>query len=139
MTTHASHEAHRARLPCVAAAAASILGALYFVPSASATAERPPTTAARQATTITEQQLADTGSVDTTPYVIGGAAFLAVGAALLVNASRRARAEAADGSDDEGADGGAEGADGSDEDADGGAEDAARTSSRSDSGPTHTR
>jgi hypothetical protein len=99
--TNPSHEAHRARLPYVAAAAASILGALYFVPSASATGERPPTTAVRQVSATSERQLADTGSVDTTPYVIGGTVFLGTGAALLVNASRRSRAEAAAESADE--------------------------------------
>lgn len=35
--------------------------------------------------------LADTGSIDTEPYVIGGSAFLVVGAALVVDATRRAR------------------------------------------------
>ncbi|MDI5966873.1 hypothetical protein POF50_012340 [Streptomyces sp. SL13] len=34
--------------------------------------------------------LADTGAVDTTPYVVGGAGFLGVGAALLLAARRRA-------------------------------------------------
>jgi len=99
--THPSHEAHRARLPYVAAAAASILGALYFVPSASATGGHPPTTAIRQVSATSDRQLADTGSVDTTPYVIGGTVFLGMGAALLVNASRRSRAEAAAESADE--------------------------------------
>jgi hypothetical protein len=93
--THPSHDAHRARLPYVAAAAASILGALYFVPSASATAEHARAAAVRQASTTGRHELAHTGSVDTTPYVFGGTAFLAMGAALLVNASRRSRAGAA--------------------------------------------
>ncbi|MDX6354451.1 MAG: hypothetical protein QOF98_1354, partial [Streptomyces sp.] len=35
--------------------------------------------------------LADTGSVDTKPYVIGGAAFLVAGAGLVLNAGRRSR------------------------------------------------
>jgi hypothetical protein len=95
LITHPSHDAHRARLPYVAAAAAAVLSALYFVPSASATGEHPPTSAIRQVSVTSGRQLADTGSIDTTPYVIGGTAFLATGAALLVNASRRSRAEAA--------------------------------------------
>jgi hypothetical protein len=80
----------------VAAAAATVLGALYFVPNASASAEHATsgTATVRQSTTATGQnreQLAETGSVDTTPYVIGGTAFLGIGAALLVNAARRSR------------------------------------------------
>lgn len=39
--------------------------------------------------------LADTGSVDTTPYLLGGSLFLVVGAALVLNATRRTRYEAA--------------------------------------------
>jgi hypothetical protein len=35
--------------------------------------------------------LADTGSIDTKPYVIGGAGFLVVGAGLMLNAGRRSR------------------------------------------------
>jgi hypothetical protein len=112
LITHPSHEAHRTRLPYVAAAAAAVLGALYFVPSASATAEHMPTTvspasvhkttADTAATTATGtgtgtagQQLANTGSVNTTPYLIGGTGFLGVGAALVINASRRARQDPA--------------------------------------------
>jgi hypothetical protein len=104
VTTYRSHDAHRASLPVVAAAAASILGALYFVPSASATPEHTPAAAVRQATTVGERQLAETGSVDTTPYLVGGTVFLGMGAALLVSAARRSRAEAAaEGQDPEGA------------------------------------
>ncbi|MEU9988587.1 hypothetical protein ACFZCP_01080 [Streptomyces sp. NPDC007971] len=36
-------------------------------------------------------ELADTGSFDTTPYVIGGSAFLAVGAGFVVYSVRRER------------------------------------------------
>ncbi|MGD3106703.1 hypothetical protein ACO1BR_10375, partial [Streptomyces sp. YGL11-2] len=39
-------------------------------------------------------RLADTGSPDTTPYVIGGAACLALGAALVSYSVRRTRDEA---------------------------------------------
>jgi hypothetical protein len=85
----------------IAAAAAGILGALYFVPNASATGEHPAKAPASVTSTATTQQsataggpeLADTGSVDTTPYVIGGIASLGIGAALVLNASRRARYE----------------------------------------------
>ncbi|MFF3563395.1 hypothetical protein ACFYXS_25430 [Streptomyces sp. NPDC002574] len=84
----------------VAVTAAAVLGALYFVPNASANPEHTTTTAAEVSTTTSttasggagDQQLADTGSVDTTPYLIGGTAFLGMGAALVVHASRRARA-----------------------------------------------
>ncbi|MFJ4844275.1 MULTISPECIES: hypothetical protein [unclassified Streptomyces] len=84
----------------VAVASAAVLGALYFVPNASANPEHTTTTAAEVSTATSttasggdgEQQLADTGSVDTTPYLIGGTAFLGMGAALVLNASRRARA-----------------------------------------------
>jgi hypothetical protein len=36
-------------------------------------------------------ELADTGSVDTTPYVVGGTLFLAVGAGFVVYSVRRER------------------------------------------------
>ncbi|MDX3094018.1 hypothetical protein PV703_20075 [Streptomyces sp. ME01-24h] len=84
----------------VAITAAAVLGALYFVPSASASAEHPADISAlSSASTATTtgsdtgqgQHLADTGSVETTPYLVGGTAFLALGAALVVNAGRRAR------------------------------------------------
>ncbi|MYX35339.1 hypothetical protein GTY85_17945 [Streptomyces sp. SID8377] len=80
--------------------AAAVLGALYFVPNASATAEHTANTGMQSsvstATTTGSgtgggQHLADTGSVDTTPYLVGGTAFLGLGAALVINASRRAR------------------------------------------------
>ncbi|WP_414720741.1 hypothetical protein [Streptomyces sp.] len=84
--------------PYVAAAAASVLAALYFVPSATASPHQD-ASAAKSATTATrsasELGLADTGSVDTRPYVIGGAAFLVVGAGLVLNAGRRSRETAA--------------------------------------------
>jgi len=82
----------------IAAAAATVLGALYFVPNASASAEHSSAKAA--AATVTQQataetagkaQLAETSSTDTTPYLIGGTAFLGMGAALLVNVTRRSR------------------------------------------------
>ncbi|MDJ0340452.1 hypothetical protein QMK19_37845 [Streptomyces sp. H10-C2] len=88
--------------PFVAAAAASVLAALYFVPSATASPSpapasqvKPPATGSG-ATTSTRGtlHLAATGTVDTTPYLIGGAAFLVGGAGLVLNAGRRARQEA---------------------------------------------
>ncbi|MFE2546368.1 hypothetical protein [Actinacidiphila glaucinigra] len=84
----------------VAITAAAVLGALYFVPNASASAERTANTGTQSsvstATTTGSgtgggQHLADTGSVDTTPYLVGGTAFLGLGAALVINASRRTR------------------------------------------------
>jgi hypothetical protein len=84
--------------PYVAAAAASVLAALYFVPSASASPShdapaKAPTSQSARAGSPSAQLggLADTGAVDTKPYLIGGAAFLAAGAGLVVNAGRRAR------------------------------------------------
>ncbi|MGW3242993.1 hypothetical protein [Streptomyces sp. NPDC001070] len=83
----------------VAVTAAAVLGALYFVPNASASAEHATNTSTQSSASTAAtasavgqgQHLADTGSVDTTPYLIGGTAFLGMGAALVVNASRRAR------------------------------------------------
>ncbi|MEU4092692.1 hypothetical protein [Streptomyces sp. NPDC026673] len=82
----------------VAITAAAVLGALYFVPNASASAEQPANASAQSSTSTAAvtgsdqgQHLADTGSVDTTPYLVGGTAFLGLGAALVINASRRTR------------------------------------------------
>ncbi|MFH9421350.1 hypothetical protein [Streptomyces sp. NPDC017529] len=100
-----------ARRPLLTAAAAgSVLLALWFVPSANATVEHgertphAPRTAhqnpqtqphSAQQTGRTQQAqetlLADTGSFDTTPYVVGGAAFLGVGAGLVGFSVRRTR------------------------------------------------
>jgi hypothetical protein len=81
--------------PYVAAAAAAVLAALYFVPSASASPQHAPVAKQAHATGAVpasqDLDLADTGSIDTTPYVIGGSAFLVAGAALVVDATRRAR------------------------------------------------
>ncbi|MFE1751363.1 hypothetical protein [Streptomyces anandii] len=97
-----------------ATAAGTLLGALWFVPSANATVETPARAAARAASTttqVTEQgraattaeepasgtvtpggtELADTGSVDTTPYVVGGTLFLGLGAGFVVYSVRRER------------------------------------------------
>jgi hypothetical protein len=85
--------------PYVAAAAASVLAALYFVPSASASpshdapAKAPTSRSTTTAGSPSAQLggLADTGAVDTKPYLVGGAAFLVAGAGLVLNAGRRAR------------------------------------------------
>ncbi|WP_237404908.1 hypothetical protein [Actinacidiphila reveromycinica] len=90
--------------PYVAAVAAAVLAALYFVPSAHAdtpadtapVAATAPASTASAAPAATGQaapagQLAETGMIDTKPYVIGGAVFLLAGAGLVVNATRRSR------------------------------------------------
>ncbi|MEU0025371.1 hypothetical protein [Streptomyces sp. NPDC006335] len=87
-----------------ATAAGTLLGALWFVPSANATQDTPArtepspqaTTQARVTTTSTETstdvaRLADTGSFDTTPYVVGGTLFLTLGAGFVVYSVRRER------------------------------------------------
>lgn len=93
-----------------AATAGTLLCALWFVPSANATAgdgrpadrpgiqtaahrelpEQPARTAAEQAGARTAS-LAATGSVDTTPYLVGGTTFLGFGVALLAHSARRSR------------------------------------------------
>ncbi|MGV9251020.1 LPXTG cell wall anchor domain-containing protein [Streptomyces sp. NPDC003697] len=95
-----------------ATTAGTLLGALWFVPSANATVEAPareaapaaPTTQvtvrAGAASTATDAsgaqsgggtELADTGSFDTTPYVVGGTLFLTLGAGFVVYSVRRER------------------------------------------------
>jgi hypothetical protein len=95
-----------------ATAAGALLGALWFVPSANATAgdparQDPPTAPSPQVTqqaratsqdteaagdtTVADTRLADTGSFDTTPYVVGGTLFLTVGAGFVVYSVRRER------------------------------------------------
>ena len=98
-----------ARRPLLTATAAgTLLCALWFVPSANATGDAPArttpgstpspqvTTQARAASETTEAtgtdiRLADTGSIDTTPYVIGGTLFLGVGARFVVYSVRSER------------------------------------------------
>ncbi|WP_329290021.1 hypothetical protein [Streptomyces sp. NBC_01455] len=106
-----------------ATAAGTLLGALWFVPSANATPEAPAqhgsaptadrsaatttaaTTTATTATTAGAEQavtepsddhtgLADTGSVNTTPYVVGGTLFLGLGAGFVTYSVRRERTAA---------------------------------------------
>ncbi|MGY1454465.1 hypothetical protein [Streptomyces sp. SS8] len=97
--------AHRRPL-VTAAVAGGLLCGLWFVPSANATGDGEPagTTAPRtqvqtqpRTQTLTgsggEVVLADTGTFDSTPYLVGGLGFLGAGAALLVNARVRAGRE----------------------------------------------
>ena len=93
------------RRPLLTAIAAGILlCALWFVPSANATNEQSTGgqqsaasahetfdgSSAESATGSPGLVLADTGSgVDTTPYLIGGAVFLAVGAAFTAHSVHR--------------------------------------------------
>jgi len=87
-----------------ATAAGTLLGALWFVPSANATQDSPArtepspqvTAQARVTTTsaetsVDDTRLADTGSFDTTPYVVGGSLFLTLGAGFVVYSVRRER------------------------------------------------
>ncbi|MGV9320782.1 hypothetical protein [Streptomyces sp. NPDC003660] len=112
-----------ARRPLMTATAAgTLLCALWFVPSANASQDGPTTGSTATGTAvsgsadsgspdsgITEQvttvsglagrtasdpaRLADTGSFDTTPYVVSGTLFLAVGAGFVVYSVRRERLE----------------------------------------------
>ncbi|WP_327353826.1 LPXTG cell wall anchor domain-containing protein [Streptomyces sp. NBC_01304] len=75
-----------------ATAAGTLLGALWFVPSANA---RSAAEASSDRPDRGEARLADTGTVDTTPYVLGGLAFLGAGAGFLGFAVRRERAAVA--------------------------------------------
>ncbi|MFF1423068.1 hypothetical protein [Streptomyces sp. NPDC058280] len=81
-----------------ATAAGTLLCALWFVPSANATVEQggpgqQPAASAQSFTTEgpngAQPALAETGSVDTTPYLIGGSTFLALGAAFVAYSVRR--------------------------------------------------
>ncbi|MGK5547225.1 hypothetical protein ACSNOH_21185 [Streptomyces sp. URMC 127] len=88
-----------ARRPLLTAVAAgSLLCAVWFMPSADATVSQADRPTARPAPAVqpahpSEQQLslADSGSVDTTPYVFGGVALVAAGGALVTAAVRRTR------------------------------------------------
>ncbi len=96
-----------ARRPLLTAAAAgSLLCALWFVPSANATVEDPGSSSASSRTAegspgsgprteaVPDGDLADTGSVDVTPYLFGGTAFLGLGVAMVTASVRRTRPEA---------------------------------------------
>ncbi|WP_405642481.1 hypothetical protein [Streptomyces uncialis] len=89
-----------------ATAAGTLLGALWFVPSANATGVEPPGAELRtddgsrvasasyggvRAEGGTPARLADTGSFNTGPYVFGGTVFLCVGAGFVAFSVHRAR------------------------------------------------
>ncbi|MGW6604927.1 LAETG motif-containing sortase-dependent surface protein [Streptomyces sp. NPDC055036] len=85
-----------ARRPLLTATAAgTLLCALWFVPSAKATEEqggpREPAVSARSLTAGESEQLtlADTGGVDTTPYLVGGSLCLGIGAGFVAYSRRR--------------------------------------------------
>ncbi|MFE6776380.1 hypothetical protein [Streptomyces sp. NPDC057702] len=89
-----------ARRPLLTAAAAgALLCALWFVPSANASGDEPAIrqSPARSASVpgprapAQEVRLADSGGVDTTPYVVGGAGFLGLGATMVAVSLRRSR------------------------------------------------
>jgi hypothetical protein len=100
-----------ARRPLITATTAgTLLCALWFVPSANATADKAGTTgkepsSSSQAARTTPQTsgssrisrsseepiLADTGSVDTTPYLIGGTSLLGIGAGFVAYSMRVSR------------------------------------------------
>lgn len=86
-----------------ATAAASVLGALWFVPSANATDDRSEATKraaelraksgpGADGTGADELRLAETGAVNTTPYLVGGSLFLAAGAGCVAYSMRRGAA-----------------------------------------------
>ncbi|MEW1689066.1 hypothetical protein ACIQOF_18645 [Streptomyces sp. NPDC091265] len=76
-----------------ATAAGTLLCALWFVPSAHATGDTgtgPGRTSATGGTGADGTTLAETGTgIDTTPYLIGGTAFLGIGAAFVTHSGRR--------------------------------------------------
>ncbi|MET9951123.1 LAETG motif-containing sortase-dependent surface protein [Streptomyces sp. NPDC006339] len=82
-----------ARRPLLTATAAgTLLCALWFVPSANATGEQHAQVGASSAGAEVhggEPRLAETGGIDTTPYLLGGATFLAVGAGFVTLAMRQ--------------------------------------------------
>ncbi|MFB6620427.1 hypothetical protein ACIGFK_41655 [Streptomyces sp. NPDC085524] len=101
-----------ARRPLLTAlGATTLLGALWFVPSAGATAPGPatgrpaapaaantlpsaPAAARRDSATAPQTEsvsLADTGSVDTSPYLLGGTLLLGIGAGCVTFSVRRSR------------------------------------------------
>jgi hypothetical protein len=81
-----------ARRPLLTATAAgTLLCALWFVPSANATADREAVQRQQSGADASSQDLvlAETGSVDTTPYLVGGTAFLGIGAGFVAYSVRR--------------------------------------------------
>ncbi|MFF7201789.1 hypothetical protein [Streptomyces sp. NPDC008141] len=87
-----------ARRPLLTATAAgTLLCALWFVPSANATAEREGVDRQQTGAAATSQdlKLADTGTFDTTPYIIGGTTFLGLGVGFVTYSIRRSATGAA--------------------------------------------
>lgn len=92
------------RSTITALGATTLLAALWFVPSANATAPGQASSASGtpaaanaqvQAAAQTAEaplSLADTGSVDTTPYLLGGTLCLGIGAGFVTFSVRRSRA-----------------------------------------------
>ncbi|MFJ6184648.1 hypothetical protein [Streptomyces sp. NPDC092295] len=86
-----------ARRPLLTATAAgTLLCALWFVPSAKATEEqngpREQSAASAHSLTAGESEpltLADTGGVDTTPYLVGGSLCVGIGAGFVAYSIRR--------------------------------------------------
>ncbi|MFD6887650.1 hypothetical protein [Streptomyces sp. NPDC059957] len=90
------------RSTLTALGATTLLAALWFVPSAGATAPEHAKAAAgapsaantrvqAASTPAPALQLADTGGVDTTPYLLGGTLFLGAGAGFVAFSVRRSR------------------------------------------------
>ncbi|MFD0025801.1 hypothetical protein [Streptomyces sp. NPDC058382] len=77
-----------------ATAAGTLLCALWFVPSANASGDTGNAPAAPEQTSAASGSdgtaLADTGAgIDTTPYLIGGMAFLGIGAGFVTYSAHR--------------------------------------------------
>lgn len=91
--------AHRRPL-ATAAAAGGVLLALWFIPSAHANPDEPGRSerssqgvsqTGSSAEDGTRTQLAETGTFDSTPFVIGGLGFVGVGGAVLAHAQHKTR------------------------------------------------
>ncbi|MEU7075885.1 hypothetical protein AB0B30_37725 [Streptomyces narbonensis] len=83
-----------ARRPLLTATAAgTLLCALWFVPSANATAEQAGVQVGvgivHDDPAADGSRLAETGNLDTTPYLLGGTGFLGVGAGFVALAMRQ--------------------------------------------------
>ncbi|MFC7931702.1 hypothetical protein [Streptomyces cinereoruber] len=80
------------RLLLTAAVAGTLLCALWFVPSANAADQRGGGVrvgVSESGPAVPDGRLAETGGRDTVPYLLGGTAFLGVGASFVVLAMRR--------------------------------------------------
>jgi hypothetical protein len=89
--------AHAAPGRTVPTADARTTAALSAASDAAPTSHSAPPAADESGTTVSApsssggRDLADTGSVNTTPYLVGGTAFLGLGAGFLVYSARRGR------------------------------------------------